>query len=75
MRIVKKWQRLTLLFDFKRCWDCLKFQQLNVELETYFQITETASQSDKADQRFTGLKLGVLNKKVDELCRYLEVRS
>ena len=30
--------------------------------QTYFQIKETASQSDKADRRYTGLKLVVLNK-------------
>ena len=28
----------------------------------YFHMKETASQSDKADRRYTGLKLGVLNK-------------
>ena len=37
-------------------------------------MKETASQSDKADRRYTGLKLGVLNKKLDKLSRYLEVR-
>ena len=60
--MAKKWQHLTLLFDFKRCFDCLKIVQKNVELETDFQMKETASQSDKADRRYTGLKLGVLNK-------------
>ena len=28
----------------------------------YFQMKEIASKSDKADRRYTGLKLGVLNK-------------
>ena len=28
----------------------------------YFQMKETASQADKADRRYTGLKLGVLSK-------------
>ena len=28
----------------------------------YFQMKEIALQSDKADRRYTGLKLGVLNK-------------
>ena len=37
--------------------------KLKVGLETYFQMKETASQSDKADRRYIGLKLGVLNKK------------
>ena len=37
-------------------------------------MKETASQSDKADRKYTGLKLGVLNKKLDKLSRYLEVR-
>ena len=36
--------------------------QLNVRLEKYFQMQEIASQSDKADRRYTGLKLVVLNK-------------
>ena len=49
-------------FELKRCFDCLKFQKLNVGLEEYFQVKETESQSDKADRRYTGLKLGVLNK-------------
>ena len=61
--MAKKWQRLTLLFDLKRCFDCLEFYTKNVELETYSQMKETALQSDKADRRYTGLKLGVLNKK------------
>ena len=38
------------------------FRQINVGLERYFQMKEIASQSDKADRKFTGLKLGVLNK-------------
>ena len=36
--------------------------QLNVRLERYFQMKEIASQSDKADRRYTCLKLAVLNK-------------
>ena len=40
----------------------LQMPQLNVRLERYFQMKEIASQSDKADRRNTGLKLGVLNK-------------
>ena len=40
----------------------LQILQLNVELERYIQMKETDSQSDKADRRYTGLKLGVLNK-------------
>ena len=40
----------------------LQISYLNVGLERYFQMKETASQSDKADRRYTGLKLGVLNK-------------
>ena len=36
--------------------------QLNVRLEKYFQMKEIASQSDMTDRRYTGLKLGVLNK-------------
>ena len=32
-----------------------------VGLEKYFQMKEAVSQSDKADRRYTGLKLGVLN--------------
>ena len=39
------------------------FLQINVGIVTYFQMKETASQSDMADRRYTGLKLGVLNKK------------
>ena len=38
------------------------FEKINVGLERYFQMKETASQSDKVDRRNTGLKLGVLNK-------------
>ena len=37
-------------------------------------MKQTASQSDKAHRRYTGLKLGALNKKLDKLSRYLEVR-
>ena len=40
----------------------LQISKLMVELERYFQKKETASQSDKADRRYTGLKLGDLNK-------------
>ena len=40
----------------------LEFLKINVGLERYFQMKEIASQSDKADRRYTGLKLGVLNK-------------
>ena len=40
----------------------LQILKINVGLERYFQMKETASQSDKADRRYTGLKLGVLNK-------------
>ena len=40
----------------------LQSLQINVGLEKYFQMKKTASQSDKADRRYTGLKLGVLNK-------------
>ena len=40
----------------------LQMSYLNVGFEMYFQMIETASQSDKADRRYTGLKLGVLNK-------------
>ena len=54
-QIAKRWQRLTLLFDLKRCSDCLKFEKLNIGLERYFQMKQTASQSDKADRRYTGL--------------------
>ena len=35
---------------------------MNVGLDRYFQMKETAPQSDKVDRRYTGLKLGVLNK-------------
>ena len=38
------------------------FRQINVGLERYFQMKEIASQSDKADRKYTGLKLVVLNK-------------
>ena len=38
-------------------------------------MKETASQSDKADRRHTGLKLGFFEQKLDKLSRYLEVRS
>ena len=44
---------------------------LNVGLERYFQMKETASQSDKADRRYTGLKLGVLNKNETSLADIL----
>ena len=37
-------------------------------------MKETASQSDKADRRYTGLKLGYFEQKLDKLSRYLEVR-
>ena len=40
----------------------LESLKLIVGLERYFQMKEAASQSDKADRRYTGLKLGVLNK-------------
>ena len=40
----------------------LQILWLDVGLEKYFQMKETASQSDKAHRRYTGLKLGVLNK-------------
>ena len=48
--------------------------KLNVGLERYFPIKETASQSDKADWRYTGLKLVCFEQKLDKLSRYLEVR-
>ena len=38
-------------------------------------MKETASQSDKADRRDTGLKLRFFEQKLDKLSRYLEVRS
>ena len=37
-------------------------------------MKETASQSDKADRIYTGLKLGFFEKKLDKPSRYLEVR-
>ena len=45
--------------------------QLNVRLEKYFQMKEIASQSDKTDRRYTGLKLGVLNKNKTSLADIL----
>ena len=38
-------------------------------------MKETASQSDKANRRYTCLKLGVLNKKLDKLSRYLNLND
>ena len=49
----------------------LQISLLNVGLERYFQMKETASQSDKADRRYTGLKLGVLNKNETSLADIL----
>ena len=49
----------------------LQILLLNVGLERYFQMKETASQSDKADRRYTGLKLGVLNKNETSLADIL----
>ena len=40
----------------------LQILKLNVRLEMNFHMKETALQSDKADRRYTGLKLGVLKK-------------
>ena len=40
----------------------LQILSMDVRLERYFQMKETASQSDKVDRRYTGVKLGVLNK-------------
>ena len=37
-------------------------------------MKETASQSDKGDRRYTGLKLGFFEQKLDKLSRYHEVR-
>ena len=56
-----------MLFDLKQFSHCLKLPQLKLGLETYFQMKETASQSDEADRRYTGLKLGVLNRVLNRL--------
>ena len=47
------------------------FRQINVGLERYFQMKEIASQSDKADRKYTGLKLVVLNKNKTSLADIL----
>ena len=44
---------------------------MNVGLERYFQMKEFASQSDKEDRRYTGLKLVVLNKNYTSLADIL----
>ena len=45
--------------------------KLIVGFERYFQMKENASQSDKADRRYTGLKLGVFNKNETSLADIL----
>ena len=51
----------------------MQLSKLNVRLERYFQMKETALQSDKADRRYTGLKLAFLNKNTSlaDMLRYV----